>query len=252
VLLNVHFPRYLYKFLLTGDAPTFDDFRDAQPAAAAGVQALLDHEPASEVEEVFALTFVASHEAFGAVHEVELVPGGASMSVTGTNRREFADAYAQWALGGGSSAAAPALAAFRLGFVRVAGPALELLAPAELELLACGLPHLDFAALEKAARYDGGFDARSPAVEWFWEVVRALPLAAKRRLLDFATGSDRAPVGGLGALALTLQRAGPDSERLPTSHTCFNTLLLPDYGSREKLRERLLTAIDNARGFGLR
>ena len=82
--------------------------------------------------------------------------------------------------------------------------------------------------------------------------MRALPLAAKRRLLDFATGSDRAPVGGLGALALTLQRAGPDSERLPTSHTCFNTLLLPDYGSREKLRERLLTAIDNARGFGLR
>lgn len=253
MLLNVHFPRYLYKFLLTGDAPTFDDFRDAQPAAAAGVQALLDHEPASEVEAAFSLTFVASHEAFGAVREVELVPGGASVPVTGANRKAFADAYAKWALGGGSSAAAPALAAFRKGFVRVAGgPALELLAPAELELLACGLPHLDFAALEKSARYDGGFDASSPAVAWFWEVVRALPLAAKRRLLDFATGSDRAPVGGLGALALTLQRAGPDSDRLPTSHTCFNTLLLPDYGSREKLRERLLTAIDNARGFGLR
>jgi hypothetical protein len=251
VLLNVHFPRYLYKYLLTGDAPTFDDFKDAQPAAAAGVQALLDHEPAAEVEDVFALTFVASHEAFGEVREVELVPGGASVPVTGANRRAFAEVYANWALGGG--AVAHALAAFRAGFLRVAGgPTLELLAPAELELLACGLPHLDFSALEKAARYEGGFEASSPAVEWFWEVVRGLPLDAKRRLLDFTTGSDRAPVGGLGALALTLQRAGPDSDRLPTSHTCFNTLLLPDYATRERLQERLLTAIDNARGFGLR
>ena len=39
--------------------------------------------------------------------------------------------------------------------------------------------------------------------------------------------------------------------RLPTSHTCFNVLLLPDYNSREKLEERLLKAITHAKGFGL-
>ena len=49
-----------------------------------------------------------------------------------------------------------------------------------------------------------------------------------------------------------LQRGGPDTDRLPTSHTCYNTLLLPEYSSRAKLRERLLLAIDNAQGFGLR
>lgn len=32
------------------------------------------------------------------------------------------------------------------------GPALGLLSPAELELLVAGLPHLDFTALEKAAK----------------------------------------------------------------------------------------------------
>jgi ubiquitin-protein ligase E3 A len=44
----------------------------------------------------------------------------------------------------------------------------------------------------------------------------------------FVTGSFKAPIGGLGKLSLLIQRAGPDSDSLPTSHTCFNTLILPD------------------------
>lgn len=62
----------------------------------------------------------------------------------------------------------------------------------------------------------------------------------------------RAPVEGLAALKLTIQRGGPDTDRLPTSHTCFNVLLLPEYASKEKLRNRVLTAIENAQGFGLK
>jgi hypothetical protein len=41
------------------------------------------------------------------------------------------------------------------------------------------------------------------------------------------------------------------ADRLPTSHTCFNALLVPEYASKDKLRERLLTAVENAQGFGL-
>jgi hypothetical protein len=47
------------------------------------------------------------------------------------------------------------------------------------------------------------------------------------------------------------QRDGPDSNRLPTSHTCFNSLLLPSYRSKEKLADRLKLAILNSEGFGL-
>jgi HECT-domain (ubiquitin-transferase) len=48
-----------------------------------------------------------------------------------------------------------------------------------------------------------------------------------------------------------IQRDGPDSDKLPTSHTCFNTLLLPEYASRDKMLNRLKLAIMNAEGFGL-
>ena len=48
-----------------------------------------------------------------------------------------------------------------------------------------------------------------------------------------------------------MNRHGGDSDRLPSAHTCFNHLLLPEYSSKDKLQERLLAAIDNAEGFGM-
>ena len=59
-------------------------------------------------------------------------------------------------------------------------------------------------------------------------------------------------IGGLARLKLIISRNGPDTDRLPTAHTCFNALLLSDYSSLEKLQEKLSIAIDNAEGFGLR
>lgn len=46
-------------------------------------------------------------------------------------------------------------------------------------------------------------------------------------------------------------RLGPDTDRLPQAHTCFNHLLLPEYCDKDKLREKLLSAIENAEGFGM-
>jgi len=81
-----------------------------------------------------------------------------------------------------------------------------------------------------------------------WAVVEAMSDEERRRLLQFVTGSDRVPVGGL---RLVVARAGGDSAQLPTAQTCFNVLLLPDYASRDKLRERLLTALRFCHGFGI-
>lgn len=85
----------------------------------------------------------------------------------------------------------------------------------------------------------------------FWEVVHEMSVEEKRRLLQFATGSDRIPVGGMAKLHFIIARNGTDSDKLPTAHTCFNVLLLPEYKTKEKLRERLLKAITYSKGFGL-
>jgi hypothetical protein len=82
--------------------------------------------------------------------------------------------------------------------------------------------------------------------------VHAFDEAEKRLLLKFATGSDRAPINGLANITFVISRAGPDSDQLPTSHTCFNHLLLPDYASLEKTEAKLKCAIYQSEGFGLR
>ena len=143
------------------------------------------------------------------------------------------------------------LDAFQKGFLLLCdGPALSFISPAELEVLACGTPSLDFAALEANCKYDG-FQPADVTVKHFWDVAHGFSLDDKRALLLFATGCDRAPVGGLGKLQFVLQRAGEDSMNLPTAHTCFNLLSLPAYQSRGKLRDRLTIAIRNSQGFGL-
>ena len=91
-------------------------------------------------------------------------------------------------------------------------------------------------------------------MRWFWSAAHAFPDAQKRQLLTFVTGSDRVPIEGLKNLQppFTISRNGGHSDRLPTAHTCFNHLLLPQYESFQALQNRLQLAIANAEGFGLR
>jgi len=53
----------------------------------------------------------------------------------------------------------------------------------------------------------------SEAVRNFWRVAHSLPPESQRRLLQFTTGSDRVPVGGLSRLKMVIARHGPDSDR---------------------------------------
>ncbi|KYQ55296.1 Ubiquitin-protein ligase E3A [Trachymyrmex zeteki] len=117
--------------------------------------------------------------------------------------------------------------------------------------LVCGSKIFDFAELEAATEYEGGYTVDSKAVRNFWRVAHSLPPESQRRLLQFTTGSDRVPVGGLSRLKMVIARHGPDSDRLPIAHTCFNVLLLPDYSTIEKLQDRLLKAINYSKGFGM-
>jgi hypothetical protein len=86
---------------------------------------------------------------------------------------------------------------------------------------------------------------------WFWEIVHQMDLKHKRNLLEFVTASDRVPLKGLESLVFVIQRNGPDTDRLPSALTCFGRLLLPEYSTKEKLKGCLITAIENAKGFGL-
>ena len=249
-ILDVHFPPVIYSYLLNPEyEPTFEDLRGAFPALAQGLQQVLDY-PGEDVEEVFCLSFAVSVEHFGSVDTHELVPGGAAIPVTRANRAEYVARYTRWVL---LDSVAGSLRAFVGGFSLLAkrDGFLQHLLPQELERIVCGYPHWNLAELQRVTSYEGGFSADSPVVGWFWEVVAGMSTADQHRLLSFATGSDRVPVGGFAEMEFVIQRQGEDSEALPTSHTCFNVLLLPEYSSLEKLRQKLEFAIQQTEGFML-
>lgn len=206
----------------------------------------------SDMEEVYMQSFeITYRDVFGNVLPHELKVNGGQVPVTQATKREFVDLYADFLL---NRSIEKQFRAFRKGFQMVMGdesPLNMLFRPEEVELLVCGSKQFDVTQLQKATEYDGGYTADSTIIKDFWDIVYEMPIESQRKLLEFSTGSDRVPVGGLSNLKLMIARNGPDSDRLPTSHTCYNILLLPEYSSKAKLKERLLKAINFSKGFGM-
>ena len=71
--------------------------------------------------------------------------------------------------------------------------------------------------------------------------------------LVFLTGTNRIPIEGFKRMKVMIQKmdGGPNCERLPVAHTCFNILDLPPYPSKQMMRDKLLQAMHFTSGFGL-
>jgi ubiquitin-protein ligase E3 A len=246
VILDVHFPTLVYKKLLERGLNLEDDLMDFDPDLARGLKQLLEYE--GNVAEVYDRVFQVETESFGVVKKVDLKPNGANIILTNENRKEYVDLYVNWVL---NESIASQFKAFKNGFDIVCkGPPLELFKFEELELMIIGSSKLDFDALERATVYVEGYKKDDAYIKEFWKVVKSLDEEEKKKFLFFVTGSDRAPIRGLGSMEFIIMKNG-EPNSIPTSHTCFSHLLLPKYESVEQLREKLLLAINNSRGFGL-
>ncbi len=246
-ILDVHLPLTIYKKLL-GYKTNIEDLAEFNPQLARGLKEVLVME--GDVETMLCRTFDVETNAYDSVMHHPLKPEGSAIPVTNANREEYVQLYVDWVL---NKSAGPWFDAFQRGFLKVCGgELLSMFRPEELELLVCGNPVLDFTELERVCVYEDGYVKDSRACRMLWKVLHSLTEEQKKRFLFFVTGSDRAPINGLGSLRFVISRNGPDSERLMTAHTCFNHLLLPEYSSEEKIRRMLLVAISNAEGFGLR
>lgn len=247
VILNVNFPPVLYRKLY-GIKGKFEDLQESHPVIYKSLKEILTYN--GDVSEDIMTTFEISYEVFGSTCKYELVKDGKNVKVTNDNRKEFVARYADFLL---NASVRKQFEAFKKGFVIVTSDSIlkNLFRADELELLVCGSQVFDINELQNATEYDGGYTKDSPVIRYFWEVVHDMSHDELKQLLNFTTGSDRVPIGGLAKLKLIIAKNGEDSDRLPTAHTCFNVLLLPEYDSVEKLRDRLLKAVSNAKGFGL-
>ncbi|KAM1806044.1 hypothetical protein ACFX11_029236 [Malus domestica] len=256
-LLDVYFTRSFYKHIL-GVKVTYNDIEAVDPDYYKNLKWMLEN----DVSDIPDLTFSmdADEEKHilyekNQVTDYELKPGGRNIRVTEETKHEYVDLVAEHIL---TNAIRPQIDSFLYGFHElVPRELISIFNDKELELLISGLPEIDLADLKANTEYTG-YTSASDVVKWFWDVVESFDKEDMARLLQFVTGTSKVPLEGFRALQgisgpqkFQIHKAYGAPDRLPSAHTCFNQLDLPEYTTKEQLHERLLLAIHEAsEGFG--
>lgn len=181
------------------------------------------------------------------------------MSVSLENNQQYVKLVAHWMLKEG---VARQMESVIEGFEKlIPVKQLAIFYPEEMEQLFCGSNseaeggrgHWDASTLLGHIRPDHGYTHDPPVIQWLVEIMASYTPAEQRQFLHFITGSPKLPVGGFKSLnpPLTVVRKTPDGSSgaepdkyLPSVMTCVNYLKLPEYSSRDVMRERLQVAIN--------
>ncbi|XP_020690222.1 E3 ubiquitin-protein ligase UPL2 [Dendrobium catenatum] len=256
-LLDVHFTRSFYKHML-GVKVTYHDIEAIDPDYYKNLKWMLEN----DISDILDLTFTmdADEEKLilyerAQVTDCELIPGGRNIRVTEENKHEYVDRVVEHRL---TTAIKRQINAFLEGFNElISRDLISIFNDRELELLISGLPDIDLDDLRANTEYSGYSNA-SPIIQWFWEVLLGFSKEDKARFLQFVTGTSKVPLEGFSALQgisgpqrFQIHKAYGSPNHLPSAHTCFNQLDLPEYPAKEQLQERLLLAIhEGSEGFG--
>lgn len=186
--------------------------------------------------------------------EIELVPNGENVSVTIHNIEEYIIKIIDFTICCGIT---KQVKAFREGFNKVfLITDLQIFDVKELlQMVSSNEEDWSKDTLLKSIKADHGYTMKSQSVINLIEVMSEMNKDEKKEFLEFITGTSRLPLGGFKNLnppfTVVCKTTGSDEnpdDFLPSVMTCANYLKLPDYKTKEILKKRLTTAIQEGRG----
>eukprot|EP00550_Attheya_septentrionalis_P004711 CAMPEP_0198293348 /NCGR_PEP_ID=MMETSP1449-20131203/16620_1 /TAXON_ID=420275 /ORGANISM="Attheya septentrionalis, Strain CCMP2084" /LENGTH=1294 /DNA_ID=CAMNT_0043992895 /DNA_START=157 /DNA_END=4041 /DNA_ORIENTATION=- len=253
-------PQFCLPFLnqLLGKQNTLDDLKNLDPEYYKHLSSLKKMDD-KEFKNL-GLTFEMTTTNRGGSKTVEIIPGGSSMHVTKENVIRYVHLLSHRRL---NVEAAMQTRAFLRGFRDlIPAPWVRLFSSYELQKLISGddsVKGIDVANLKGVIQYNGGYHPTQPVIQWLWEIMDEFTPDQQRKFLKFMTSCSRQPLLGFGALVplpcIQKIRLRDDeigaAVKLPTSSTCMNLLKLPDYKTKQTLKDKLLYAIEAGAGFEL-
>ena len=246
IILDVKFPLVVYKKIL-GIKLNIEDMKECDPELYNNLKFLLNTKD-KNLKEDLQTDFTVIDDKFGEKLVIPLKPNGENIMVDIDNKDEYVELYLDWYF---NKSIDIVFNSFEKGFYRVFNRDLcKILSAEELELIICGTQKLDFTELKNACNYEE-YTKDSETIKYFWEILLEFNEDEKKHFLSFVTGCDRAPIDGLGSLPITISNGGSDLNQLPSAHTCFNNLILPDYKNKELMKKKIHIAIHYSEGFGL-
>ncbi|KAM4572310.1 putative E3 ubiquitin-protein ligase HERC4 [Odontesthes bonariensis] len=244
-MINLGFPLALFKKLLDVE-PTLEDMIEFRPEVGKRLQDTLN----CEADDLEALDFY--FDINWDETNFDLDPQNPEKKVTIENRREFVDAYVNYAF---NASVEGVFQEFKRGFLQVCDQnLLKLFRPEELQGVLVGQEDYNWVKLKKNTVYEGFFyHAGHPTIQMFWEVFDELTEDQRKDFLWFLTGYRRVPILGMGQIRMTLRDkvilSGTYDEHLPESLTCHSIVELPPYSTKQIMREKITEAVKPERGF---
>jgi len=178
---------------------------------------------------------------------IELIEDGRATDVTFASREKFVDLV----IGARLAEGAQQCEALFAGLASMVPGAriLRLMTGQELELLTCGEADIDLAALRAHTAYGATASATMAHVRYFWQALESFTPDQRRLFLKYIWGRNRLPLteddwGDQKMKIHTMDKRRPD-QYFPVAHTCFFSIEVPRYSSRDVCYSKLLWAINN-------
>lgn len=268
-LVSSHMVHYIYKHIL-GWPITLNDLESIDSVSYKHLKGLQSMVQDGVDILSFGLDFTKTEFCMGAKISVDLIPNGSHVYLHNDNLAQYLEACLKYRM---MEYDKPQLCELLLGFYDVIPePLLTVFDFQELELFMCGLPEINIDDWKSNTIYTGDYEfvqnndndddtdqqrKQQPFVlpdscMWFWDIVEhEFDQEMKARLLQFVTGTSGVPSGGFGVLhgsdgdirKFTINGISYNRHSLPRAHTCFNRLDLPNYVTKDELREKLIYSV---------
>jgi E3 ubiquitin-protein ligase HUWE1 len=241
-VLDCYFSRAVYKRIL-GKPVSVKDMESFDPDYYKSLVWMLEN----DITDIITETFSVEDDEFGVTRIQDLCEDGRNVPVTEDNKQDYVRLVVEHKL---LSSVKEQMEHFLKGFHDVIPAELiSIFNEQELELLISGLPDIDVDDWKSNTEYHN-YTPSSQQIQWFWRAVRSFDKEECAKLLQFVTGTSKVPLNGFkelegmnGVNRFNIHRDYGNKDRLPSSHTCFNQLDLPEYDSYDALRRQVLKAI---------
>ena len=220
-VLDCHFSRAVYKRML-GKTVSLKDMETLDLDYYKSLVWMLEN----DITDIITESFSIESNDFGESQIIDLIENGRNIPVTEENKQEYIQLVVEYRLTGSVQ---EQLENFLRGFHDIVPAELiSVFTEQELELLISGLPDIDLDDWKANTEYHN-YNGSSPQIQWFWRAVRSFDQEEQAKLLQFVTGTSKVPLNGFkelegmnGFSRFNIHKEYGSSNRLPSSHTCFN------------------------------
>ena len=195
--------------------------------------------------------------------EIELIEGGRNILVNNENKNIFINKVVELIC---FNSIKYELQSFKNGFISIIPlNFIKIFSIEEFGFILYGQREINLKDWKMNTIYKGGINEKNEVVQFFWEILEELNNEQLLLFFKFCTGSTRVPVDGFSALpgpknkiikfSIELLNNKNDNDKinkLITAQTCFNTIILPKYKSKQEMRKAIHIILESDTNyFGL-